>query len=428
MYFASMQPRINAPLDFDFQLPSFNLFQLSNGIPVYYMSHPDCIAVQIEWTFEAGLWHESQAGIAQAAGRLLKNGTALSSELEINEKLEYLGASLRVVVNNDYTHITLMTLDKHLPSLLPIVKEIITLAQFDVNEVNLFIQNAKKALEINIRKNDFVANRLIEEQLFGIAHPYGRYMVAEDYDRILPEHLRHFHKTLYRYDNCKIFIAGGFRDEDQQLLNNVFGKELWNDSKTPVEKIGYSIQSTLDRQIFHEIDGQNVQSAIRLARHTIHRDDKDYLTLQFLNIIFGGYFGSRLMSNIREDKGYTYGIYSYLASHRHNSYLTITTEVDHQLTDATIHEIHHEMNMLSQELIPEEELSMAKNYVLGSLVGDMDGVFSLMQLWKSLILQGNDGLYFDHRIKTFKGLTSEDLQTIAKQYMRPEDYYLTVVH
>lgn len=424
-----MIPKIYQPIEFDIQLPSIESYTTQNGIKVYKLPTDTTTAVQIEWVFEAGIWHDDFPGVAQCVGRLLKSGTQKHSEVEINEKLEFLGASLRISVNNDYTHISLMTLNKHLPLLLPIAKEIITQANFSKEELQIFITNAIQALEVNLKKCDFVANRLIEEQLFGIEHPYGRYLVREDYENLSREKICEFHRHYFRFDNCKVFIAGGIGQEEEKIFIQLFGEDRWNESSSIFSTKNHIIRPSSEKLIRAQIDqeSQGVQAAIRMARHTIHSEHSDFLALQFLNVIFGGYFGSRLMSNIREDKGYTYGIYSYLANNVHNSFLIISSEVDSQFADATIFEIRNEMQRLRDEIISEDELAIAKNYVMGSLISDMEGVFSLIQMWKSLILKGNDEDYFYQKLDTFKNLGSDKLLELAQNYLDADDFYTTIV-
>jgi predicted Zn-dependent peptidase len=170
-----------------------------------------------------------------------------------------------------------------------------------------------------------------------------------------------------------------------------------------------------------------VQAAIRIARPFPNRHHPDFAKVQVLNNIFGGFFGSRLMSNIREDKGYTYGIHSYIQNHIHNTALMISTEAGREVCEATIEETYKEMARLRNEPVTEEELNLVRNYMIGSLLGDLDGPFQIIARWKSYVLNNLDDKYFYNSIKTIKTVTAEELQALAKKYLKAEDFYELVV-
>ncbi|HEX8357765.1 MAG TPA: insulinase family protein, partial [Segetibacter sp.] len=148
---------------------------------------------------------------------------------------------------------------------------------------------------------------------------------------------------------------------------------------------------------------------------------------QVLNNVFGGFFGSRLMSNIREDKGYTYGIHSYFQNHVQESAWMVSTEAGRDVCEATISEVYKEMKILHEELVDEEELLLVKNYMIGTILGDLDGPFQIIGRWKSYILNGLDESYFYNSINTIKNITPEEVQHLAKKYLIPEEFYELVV-
>ena len=174
-------------------------------------------------------------------------------------------------------------------------------------------------------------------------------------------------------------------------------------------------------------DPDGVQGSIRIARNFPNRHHPDFQKVQVLNNVFGGFFGSRLMTNIREDKGYTYGIYSYLLNNRQESALLITTEAGKEVCRATIEEVYKEMELLREEPIDEEELAMARNFTIGTILGDLDGHFQVASRWKSLLLNGLDERYFYDSIRIVKTITPEELQALAQQYLDPAAFFELVV-
>ena len=133
------------------------------------------------------------------------------------------------------------------------------------------------------------------------------------------------------------------------------------------------------------------------------------------------------MSNIREDKGYTYGIHSYLQNHLHDTAWMISTEAGRDVAEATISEVYKEMALLRDEKIEAEELDLVRNYMIGSLLGDLDGPFQIIARWKNYILNNLGSDYFYHSLDTVRNVSAEELKELAKKYLNPEDFYELMV-
>jgi predicted Zn-dependent peptidase len=246
------------------------------------------------------------------------------------------------------------------------------------------------------------------------------------YDALQAETLRAFYQKQYTYNNCRIFVAGNMPRNMMELLNKHFGSTRWN-GESHLIRPELPVQPAEEKKFRIFNDENGVQGAIRIARPFPNRYHPDFPKMLVLNTILGGYFGSRLMSNIREDKGYTYGIYSQLYNFRQVSALNIQTEAGRDVCEATIDEVYNELRRLQDEPVPKEELDLVRNYMIGSILGDLDGAFQLIQRWKNLILNDLDENYFYNNIKTIKTITAEELQQLSRQYLTPGDFYELVV-
>ncbi len=423
----NIPPPIYSPTEFDFKLQSLSTHLLDNGIPLYYISDDIEPVIQLELVFEAGLWYESQKGIAQATAALIKSGTSTKTAFEINQCVEQYGASLKAAAGSDRASIQISCLTKHLAHILPLVAEIIQDTQFPQSELDIYIQNAKQRLSVQLRKGDFIANRKIDEYLFGFQHPYGRYMLSDDYDSItvqqLKQHLHHY----YTSKTCQLFLAGSFDQSAIELINHYLGNITWNSQLLQEEK-HHNTEATPEKKFRIINDEKSVQGAIRLASHFPEKHHPDFPYMIMLNTVFGGYFGSRLMSNIREDKGYTYGIHSYMYNHRYLGAYLISTEAGRDVCEATLEEVYNEMKRLREEPIPNEELQLVKNYLLGNILGDLDGSFQIIQRWKNLLLNGFGEERFYSNIETYKQVESEKLMEMANTYLHPELFYELIVY
>ncbi len=418
-------PPIHDAVTFDYKLPPMNEISLDNGVPVYWLNAGVQDVVQIDWMFKAGLWQEQKASVAQATAGLLKNGTLKYTAEQINESLEFYGAQLKVSAGNDFTTITLYSLTKHLPVLLPIVREVIMEATFPEHELGIYKQNTVQRLLINLRQCEFVANQRIDLLLFGEDHPYGRFSKKEGIEALTREDLVAFHKNNYNFADARIFMAGQVGDKEVKYLNDFFGKVATG--KKIVNTGIFQVPAMTERVHHISNDPNGVQGAIRIGSLFPNRHHPDYTPFVVLNTLFGGYFGSRLMSNIREDKGYTYGIYSSLSPELNGGSFVIHTETGRDVVEKAIKEIYHEMDVLCNEAADEDELLLVKNYLLGGLLGDLDGPFSILQRWRTLILNGFTEDYFNNNVQIYKSVTAQELQALAQKYFNPKAYYEVVV-
>jgi zinc protease len=419
-------PEIKDAVDFDIKLKPYEKFTLDNGIPVYVIKSDEQDTLMLELVFPGGSWYESENLVASAANHLMKNGTSKRSALEINESTDYYGAYLNRGSYHENATYSLHCLTKHVTELLPVMQEVILDPVFPEEELAIFRQNMKQRLAVNLQKCDFVANRHIDRYLFGEFHPYGRVSSMEAYDELQASLLQAFYKEHYTYNNCKIFVAGKLPENMIPLLNQYFGTTKWNGEKKVV-KPELSIMPAEERKFRIFNDENGVQGAVRVARLFPNRYHPDFPKMLVLNTILGGYFGSRLMSNIREEKGYTYGIHSQLYNFRQTSALNIQTEAGRDVCEATIEEIYKELRILQDEAVPEDELHLVRNFMIGSILGDLDGAFQIIQRWKNLILNDLDENYFYNNINTIKTIGAEELQHLAQQYFKPEEFYELVV-
>jgi len=420
----TIAPPIKDAVDFNLTLKPCIKFSLSNGAPVYYINDGTEEVALIEMVFNAGNCFENKNLVAATTNHLLKNGTTKKTALAINEHFEYYGAYLNRSCHNETAVITLHCLSKHLKILLPAIREIITDSIFPEEELAIFKQNSIQKLSVNLKKCDFMANRLIDQYLYGAQHPYGRVSSVEDIQAITREDLVNFYKNFYVNASCKIFSAGKLPVDFESIVNEYFG-DLQLNEKIP--SVIHKTEAAVEKKFRVTNDATGVQGAIRIARPFPNRHHPDFKKVMVLNSLFGGFFGSRLMSNIREEKGYTYGIHSFLENHIGESAWVISTEAGKDVCEATIEEVYKEMKILREELIDDEELLLVKNYMMGVNLGDIDGPFQVISRWKSLILNDLDENYFYDAMNTIKNISAQELKELSNKYLLPEEFFELVV-
>ncbi|GAB3007772.1 pitrilysin family protein [Niabella terrae] len=416
-------PPIVDAVDFNLKLQPYQKYVLRNGVEVYALDAGTEEVLLIEWVFDAGNWYEEKNLVAAVTNFLLKNGTAGKSAFELNEHFEYYGAYLNRNSGAEFANISLHCLNKHTELLLPAVREIITESVMPASELEIAVQNMKQKLDVNLKKSSFVAGRLMDTYLFGAGHPYGRFSSHEDFDAITREDITAFYDQYYRSGSFKIFVAGKLPSNLEVLMNRYFG-DLQQGLPVQVAHPGQPAETRSHRIVN---DTASSQGSIRLARPFGNRKHEDFMNAQVLNVLFGGFFGSRLMANIREDKGYTYGIHSFLMGNKSENGWMISTEAGRDVCEAAIDEVYKEMQRLRETPVPAQELMLVKNFMMGSILGDLDGPFQIMNRWKTIILNELDADYFQRSVANIKSIQAATLQETASRYLVPEDFYELIV-
>lgn len=397
--------------------------KLDNGIPVFTINAGQQELVRIEFIFENVNWDPARPLQAIAVSHLINNGTAQLSAKAIADKVDYYGAFLQTEYGADQLTVKLYTLTKHLASVLPILRSILNESIFPEQELAIFIQNQKQSLQVNLQKNDYLARKHFASALFGDT-AYGSNIEAADYEALRREHLTDYFKAVYKPGNCTIFVAGKFEQNEFDCLNRIMGQQWDNNAAATVNKFSFSKHPT--GEIFLERP-EAIQSAIRMGALGINRTHQDFPGFQVLNCLLGGYFGSRLMANIREDKGYTYGIGSAVVSLKDAGYFFIATEVGADVCTDALNEIEKEISILKTENIEEQELSLVRNYMLGAMLGSLENAFSHADKFKNVYFSGLDYSYYANYIHTVKTITSAELAALANKYLNTEAFAKVVV-
>jgi len=396
---------------------------LDNGIPVFTINAGQQELVRIEFIFENVNWNSGMPLQAVAVNHLINNGTDHLTAMEIADKVDYYGAFLQTEYGADQSSVKLYTLNKHLAAVLPILYAILNESIFPDQELGIFVQNQKQSLQVSLQKNDFLARKHFANALFGDT-TYGSNIGPADYDALKREDLLDYFQAAYKPENCTIIVAGKFEAQEFGILNEIIGKQWLNTGASSVNK--FSFEPVAGSEIFIE-KPEAIQSAIRMGVMAITRSHADFPGLQVLNCLLGGYFGSRLMANIREDKGYTYGIGSAVSSLKDAGYFFLATEVGADVCASALTEIEKEINLLKETAVEAEELDLVRNYMLGSMLGSLENAFSHADKFKNVYFSGLDYSYYDNYIRTVKTITAEELQTLANTYLNTSAFTKVVV-
>jgi len=397
--------------------------ELDNGIKVFTINAGKQELVRIEFVFENVNWNLLKPLQAIAVNHLINNGTESLSAKEIADQVDYYGAFLQTEYGADQSSIKIYTLNKHLEAVLPIIWSILNESTFPQQELDIFKQNQQQSLKVSLQKNDFLARKNFANAIFGES-TYGSDIGLDDYQAIERADLISYFRAAYKPENCTIFVAGKFEQSEFEVLNAVFGGTWNNDSASTINH--FSFVNEGKGEIFIERPDA-IQSAIRMGVRSINRKHQDFAGFQVMNCLLGGYFGSRLMANIREDKGYTYGIGSAIVSMKDAGYFFIATEVGADVCANALAEIEKEIHILKSELVAAEELDLVRNYMLGSMLGSLENAFSHADKFKNIYFSGLGYDYYDNYIHTVKSITAEEIQILANLYLNTAAFTKVIV-
>ncbi len=418
----NLQPSIQSLGHIDFPQPEIS--QLSNGIKVYQFNSGTQDVISIEMMFSAGSWFQKKPFTAMATNLMLREGTRNFTARELSETLDYYGAHFENTTERDNAYITLYSLNKHLDNTLPLLCEIVKNPVFPDGEYDVIAGKQRQMLEVNRQKVNFLARTQFNSILFGSNHPYGTYLEPGDICKVNTEDLIAFHKAQYHSGNCSIIVAGRIKPGLIKDLEAYFGGSDWSGNSS--NSVEYHSSGSDKKDHFHLKEGA-MQSAIRIGGMMFNRSHPDFAGMKILNAILGGYFGSRLMNNLREDKGYTYGIGSSVVPLHNGGYFVISGEVGAGVTREALSEIKFELTRLCTEQVGESELSLVRSYLTGEMLRAVDGPFAQADLYRDLIEDGLTIAHFEELIDTVNHINAQQLQDLAIKYLKPEDLYTLVV-
>lgn len=413
----TIQPKVRDIEHLAVQMPQ--RFIMPNGVPLNILNSGDNEVVRIDLLIEGGRWHQSQPLQALFTNRMLREGTLRYSTLEIAEKLDYYGAWLELSSASEYAYITLYSLNKYLPQTLDVLESIVKEPTFPEKELGVVAENNIQQFIVNSSKVDFLAHRALMKAVYGGQHPCGRLVQKEDYKRITPDVLRKFYDRYYHSRNCTIYVSGKVGDDCVRRIEDLFGREAFGKGFQKPEKTDFVPVSSVDKRIFVEY-ADVMQSAVRMGMLSLERCHPDYLKARVMVTLFGGYFGSRLMSNIREEKGYTYGISAGIAPYPGQGILVINTETANEFVEPLVREVYHEIVRLQNDPVPEDELFMVKNYMLGEMCRSYESAFSLADAWMFVQVSGFGDTHFEDVLNTIKNITPEEIRELAGRYLCKE--------
>ena len=402
--------------------PTPNQFTLSNGIEVWVVSAGEQEVFKFELSTKAGAIHSPLAGLAGMTASLMKRGTSAHSAQAINQDFDFFGAFWDIQASLDHGTFTVYGLNKHFESLMPLVAEILQDAIFPADEVEKEIEIERQKTKLNWEKTSYSASQKFRAQIFP-NDPYGRFTRADDFDCLDQKVIVRQFEVTWKTQQPVIFLSGKISEEQIKFLDQTLGQISFS---SPLIHIPTLQPAPKPLKIRDEKEG-SVQSSIRFGLPAISRAHPDYFNFSLMNTVLGGYFGSRLQKNIREDKGFTYGISSSLAPYPRGGYWVVGTDVNGENVNETLAEIKKEINILQNDLVSEEELDIVRNYLMGSFTGELTQAFDIAEKVRVIQLDGLAPDYYDQFQDHIQNIQAQDIRDMAAKYLNLDQMHEVIV-
>lgn len=399
-------------------------YTYDNGLKAFVFQSVDLDLLKFEFTFSNTLLEEYLATLNPVLSSMMREGTKQSTSKEIADTIDFYGAYLMPEYSFDYTSITVYTMHKYVNKILPLLADIFQNSVIPQSELDTHIRNNKQNLQISLQKNDVLARRYFYQEVFKGTR-YGVVPTESSFDRIQREELLALYRKQIQPANCTLFVAGRVDASILASIATLFGQEWSNGIISEEIKVPKIVPHSTDL-LFEERE-DSLQSAIRLGGHMVNRKHADFPAIQFVNTLLGGFFGSRLMKNIREEKGYTYSIGSFIGNLRYSGFQTVATEVGVDVTKQTLAEINLEFDKLRQDKTSEEEITLVKNYMQGALLGSLESIFSHVDKFKSVYFSDLTTDYYHYYSKVIQHMDASKIQDIAITYFDYDKLYKVVV-
>lgn len=404
-------------------LPEEEVMTLSNGLVLHTLNGGDQEVVRLDLVAEGGPADCINPCIATFAAELLREANASMSSDAIADLIDYNGAWLNSSASGHFTTLQLSSLASKLDNLAPAMIECFTDPQFPLKEFEIIKAKGVARQKMNFSRVSFIANADNRRLMAGPSHPESCVPSIEEIETISRNSLIEFHKNILSASRTHAYLCGRFSSTQRERLCAILETIPASDTPSPVNIVPFSPSAPTTNTIRKP---GSLQSAVVMSIPAVPRSHPDYNALRMTVTALGGYFGSRLMMNIREDKGYTYGISASLLGAMEGSYISIAAQCDNRYTDALINEVRKELRRMAEEPLTDEELRKLKFNVASDLASTLDSPMTVMDYYELRRSVGIPEDYFYARQATVDNITKETICDLSRRYLDPDQLRISI--
>lgn len=398
----------------NFKLVQAQKSKLKNQVELFVFDSKNQEVVSLELIFRAGKSAEKQLNTADFCAKMWLEGTKNSTAKQISERIDYYGAAIYAQASNEIFSVELLCLKKYFEPVLQLFVELLSEQIFPKEELQIIKERSLQNLQVQLEKNTFLAARKFREALLPQEHIYARNTTENSIEAIESSLLEEFFNSKIKNAPFTIFASGRIDSEQITLMEKYLGTIPTQKTFQKLTSQDLKYNSEITKSYTQRKDA--VQTSLILGRGVFNTKDSDYTAFVLANTILGGYFGSRLIQNIREEKGYTYSIYSSIAFSERANYWLISTDVKKEHRLDTIKEIYKEIELMQTQIVPEEELQRVKNYISGNFVNALNTPFATAQKHQKLYLNELKNTFFDEFLVELRTISAEEVLAVSQKY------------
>jgi predicted Zn-dependent peptidase len=363
--------------------------------------------------------YDGCAAIAGFIPELIREGSSNIDGATLAETIDFNGAWLRARSADNYSLIDLISLNHTTPHLLDILSDIFCNASLPEKAFEALRTKAARRRELQLSKVSVLSQERACELINGYKHPYLNTDTVDQINNVSYSDIISAYNKGTKHSDIHVFVGGQIDESLHSVLRNFCEKIRPNE--TELHKFQLVNMNPEPAQTIHIDVPGSLQNSLSASIPTPSRNNPDYIDLRLAIIGLGGYFGSRLMSNIREEKGLTYGISASLLGMQEGAHAQINAQYAIGNTQQVIDEIRHELQVLASQPMPIDELTRLKRFVTSNLAATLDSPFSISDYYQNQLLVGTPADYFDSQFKCINSLTPERIMHIASKYLNPDD-------
>lgn len=406
-------------------IPRVQTRTLANGLRIHQFHGSDVPYVRIVWIFPSSINAGEDISLAKYADQFLLLGTEHYSRAALAEKIEFHGAQLYFGRSHTTRTLTLICLHRHLDEMLTVVLELLTEANFPEADLDNAKNILLQGLQQQKQRPSKIAGWAFYRALYGPHHANGFVPSEEAIQSITRDKVLGYYQRRWLKQPMEIAVSGKLTDEVLKSIEAIFDDAHWTQGISHQGPVAtpYSLHKPqLATELHQHIPREGTQSTLLIGGHVLTVDDSRYHDQRIMSFVLGGYFGSRLMKNLREQNGFTYGVHSQIVAEADKAHIQISTDVGLEVTQAALDAIYLEINRLKTELAPESELSQVRNTLLGNIASTLGTPDKCMNLFLPLLNNGKDYDWLELYMARVKSITAEDIRQIAQTSLNTDEW------
>lgn len=408
----------------EIKLPTPRSGLLANGIPYHIIDNENLDLIHLIIQIRVGILHEPQKHLALFTYALLKESSKDHTSTEVADLLDFYGTHYSISETLDKTSIMISVPKKNIAKILPVIFDFISNPHYREENLEIYKNLKIKDLEYNSQKTDVRNTQLMLHAMFGNRYTAGQFSTKENLQAVTIPQMQAFHQETFCAENIKLYATGHIDLEVEGCITQLFAQI--SHGQRSAEIVNLQIPADPSPLIYEKM-ANSVQSSITLCRPLFGYTDEERPDFSILSTVTGGYFGSRLMQNLRERNGYTYGISSGSVYFGDQSLFIINSDVNIKDTQAAIDACFEELERLQNEPVGDEELESVKNYIVGDLLRDVENSVSYLKKYAFWNYHGLDEKEFQNSLQHIHHIDAEKILFLSRKYFQHNKFTKVIV-